>query len=295
MATAELTNRFAGELRRWRGVRRCSQLELAVRAGTTQRHLSYIEQGRSRPGRTMVVRLAESLGLSLRERNAMLLAAGYAPLFPESRLDDAALRPAREALEQILLGHLPCPAVIAGPHGDLVAANAAVTVLTEGASPALLRPPVNVLRLALHPDGMAGRVLNLPEWGRHILENLRGRSLRSPDAGLDELLLELHDYLPRSEPGPDHLGFAVPLRLRCAEGELRLITTLTSFATAVDITLAELHLEAFLPADAATARILAARAADPGSADVRALPPDLVVGAAALRSDHPAPAKEPPS
>ncbi|HWN36676.1 MAG TPA: helix-turn-helix transcriptional regulator [Pseudonocardia sp.] len=297
VTTVDLPNRFAGELRRWRGVRRCSQLELALRAGTTQRHLSYIEQGRSRPGRTMVVRLAESLGLSLRERNAMLLAAGYAPLFPESRLDDAALRPAMRALEQILFGHLPYPAVIAGPHGHLVAANAAITVLTEGAAPALLRAPVNVLRLALHPDGMASRVLNLPEWGRHILENLRGRALRSPDPVLDDLLVELHSYLPRSEPGPDHLGFAVPLRLRCAEGELRLITTLTSFATAVDVTLAELHLEAFLPADPDTtrilaARILAARAGEESREAARALPPDLVVGGSALRSDHPAPVKE---
>jgi len=260
MITSVQPSRFASELRRWRGSRRWSQLELALRAGTTQRHLSFMEQGRSTPGRTMVVRLAESLELSLRERNALLLAAGYVPLFSESRLDDAVLRPVREALDGILEGHLPYPAVIVRPYGELVAANAALEVLTAGAAPELLEPPVNVLRLALHPEGMARRVENLAEWARHVLESLRAQAMRSPDPRLDAFLAELEGYVPPMAPGPDHLGFAVPLRLRCAEGELRLITTLTSFATAVDITLAELHLEAFLPADDATARILRDRA-----------------------------------
>jgi transcriptional regulator with XRE-family HTH domain len=247
---------FAGELRRWRGARRWSQLELALRAGTSQRHLSYMEQGRSRPGRTMVVRLAEALELSLRERNALLLSAGYAPLFEESELDDAALQPVRAALDRILEGHLPYPAVVVRPYGEVVGANAAFGVLTAGAAPELLEPPVNVLRLALHPEGMAGRVENLPEWGRHIVDSLRAQSARSPDPRLDEFVAELRGYLPAADPGPDHLGFAVPLRLRTRQGELRLITTLTAFATAVDVTLAELHLEAFLPADDATARLL---------------------------------------
>jgi transcriptional regulator with XRE-family HTH domain len=272
-------NGFASELKRWRNARRVSQLELAVRAGTTQRHLSYIEQGRSRPGRTMVVRLAESLELSLRERNALLSAAGYAPLFRETPLDDEALRPMRDAFEQILQGHLPYPAVVAGLTGDLIAANAAFEVLAAGAAPALLEPPVNVLRLAVHPEGMAGRVENLAEWGRHIIESVRARALRSPDPRLNALLTELEGYVPPMSPGPDHIGFAVPLRLRCDEGELRLITTLTSLATAVDITLAEIHLEAFLPADDATARILRERerALRAGvTADL--LPPQLVVG-----------------
>jgi len=249
-------NRFAGELRRWRRSRRWSQLELAVRAGTTQRHLSFIEQGRSSPGRTLVVRLAESLELSLRERNALLLTAGYAPIFPESPLDDLALRPVRAAIEQILEGHLPYPAVVVRPYGEVVAANAAVDVLTAGAARHLLQPPVNVLRLAVHPEGMAARVSNLAEWGRHIVENLRARALRSPDPRLDAFIAELERYLPTTAPGAGHLGFAVPLRLRSEEGELALITTLTSFATATDVTLAELQLEAFLPADEATARIL---------------------------------------
>jgi transcriptional regulator with XRE-family HTH domain len=253
-------DRFAHELRRWRTLRRTSQLELAMRAGTTQRYMSFLEQGRSRPGRAMVVRLAESLRLSLRERNALLVSAGYAPVFPESSLDAPELRPVREAIDGILEGHMPYPAVVARPYGEIVGANAALTVLTEGAAPELLEPPVNVLRLAVHPDGMGRRVENLAEWGRHIIENLRNQALRSPDPRLDAFVAELEGYLPAADAGPDHLGFAVPLRLASDEGELRLITTLTSFATAVDVTLSELHLEAFLPGDDATADILRRRA-----------------------------------
>jgi transcriptional regulator with XRE-family HTH domain len=254
-------NGFARELRRWRTARRWSQLELALRAGTTQRHLSYIEQGRSRPGRAIVLRLAESLELSLRERNALLLSAGYAPVFAESCLDGPGLRPVREAIDRVLAGHQPYPAVVVRPYGELVAANDAVTVLTEGAAAHLLEPPVNVLRLALHPDGLAPRVLNLPEWGRHIVEALRSQALRSPDDRLDAFVAELEGYVPALPYGPDHVGFAVPLRLRSGEDELRLMTTVTSFATAVDVTLAELRLEAFLPADAETADALRRRAA----------------------------------
>ncbi|WP_026412455.1 helix-turn-helix domain-containing protein [Actinomadura oligospora] len=248
------------ELKHWRAVRRISQLELAVRAGTTQRHLSFIESGRSRPGRAIVIRLAESLGLSLRERNSLLTTAGYAPVFTESGLDEAALRPVRTALEQILHGHLPYPALVIAPYGRVVAANDAVEVFTEDASPELLEPPVNMLRLMLHPKGMGPRVSNLDEWGRHVIENLRARALRSPDPRLDAFVDELAGYVPEAPVGPDHLGFSVPMRLASADGELRLITTLTSFATATDVTLAELHLEAFLPADQATADLLRIRA-----------------------------------
>ena len=253
-------NRLAHELRRWRTARRWSQLELALRAGTTQRHLSYNEQGRSRPGRGIVLRLGESLELSLRQRNALLLAAGFAPMFAESRLDGPELQPVREALDRILNGHLPYPAVVVRPYGELVAANTAIAVLTQDAADHLLAPPINVLRLALHPDGLARRVENLPEWGRHIIESLRAQALRSPDDRLGAFITELEHYVPPLPNGPDHVGFAVPLRLHCDEGKLQLITTLTSFATAVDVTLAELHLEAFLPADEASAEILRHRA-----------------------------------
>ena len=279
MSPTATPERFASELRRWRRARRISQLELALRTDTTQRHVSYLEQGRSRPGRTMVLRLAESLELSLRERNALLLAAGYAPVFAESRLDDEALRPVRDALHGILKGHMPYPALVAATGGQLVAANAATDLLTTGAAAELLDPPVNALRLMVHPDGMAPRVENLPEWGRHIIENVRAHALRSPDARLDQLLGELERYVPASPPGPDHLGFAVPLRLRCEEGEVRLITTLASFATTLDVTLGELHLEAYLPADEPTARILNERRRRAGAQSVDSFPPELLVRA----------------
>jgi transcriptional regulator with XRE-family HTH domain len=264
--SSQATNPFGRELRRWRTRRRCSQLDLANRAGTTQRHVSFMEQGRSRPGRPIVLRLAESLELSLRDRNDLLLAAGYAPVFVESQLDAPELRPVRDALDRILAGHEPYPAVVIRLYGEVVAANRAFALFTEGVSPELLTPPVNVLRLAVHPDGLAPRVVNLPEWGRHIVESLRRRSLHSPDPRLDAFVAELEGYVPALPPGPDHVGFAVPVQLRTADGDLRLITTLTSFATAVDVTLAELHLEAFLPADEATAEVLRRRAAQPAPA-----------------------------
>ena len=252
-------SRLPKELRHWRTARRMSQLDLAVRAGTTQRHVSFIEQGRSRPGRSMIVRLSESMELTLREQNSLLLAAGFAPAFPESPLDDAALRPVRDALDTILDGHLPYPAMVVRPHGILVVANRAFGLFHDGVDPTLLTPPVNVFRLALHPDGIAPRVRNLPEWGRHITENLRARFERSPDPSLEELLAELESYLPPLPDQTEVLGFAQPLELASAHGDLRLITTLTSFATAADVTLAELHLEAFLPADERTAEILRRR------------------------------------
>jgi transcriptional regulator with XRE-family HTH domain len=279
VTATDARTQFASELRRWRRSRRISQLELALRAGTTQRHVSYVEQSRSRPGRTMVLRLAESLELSLRERNALLFAAGYAPVFAESRLDDDALSPVRDALDRVLAGHMPYPAVVAATGGQLVAANAATDVLTAGAAPELLEPPVNVLRLTVHPDGMGPRVENLAEWGRHIIENVRAHALRSPDPRLDELLNEIEPLVPTPSPGPDHIGFAVPLRLRCDEGELHLLTTLTSFATALDVTLAELHLEAYLPADEPTERILRDRRRRPSSHAADSFPRELVVGA----------------
>lgn len=250
---------FPSQLRRWRTARGMSQVDLAVGAGTTQRHLSFIEQERSRPGRGLVMRLSEALDLTLRERNALLVAAGFAPAFPESPLDHAALRPVRKALDTILEGHLPYPAIVVRPHGILVTANRAFEVFYEGVDPALLEPPVNVFRLALHPDGNAPRVHNLPEWGRHITENLRAQLLRSPDPSLEELLAELEGYLPPLPPQTDVLGFSLPLEMGSADGDLRLITTLTSFATAADVTLAELHLEAFLPADEGTAEVLRRR------------------------------------
>ena len=256
-----MAEEFALALRGWRRRRRYSQLELALRADTTQRHVSFIESGRSIPGRAMVVRLAESLDVPLRERNALLLAAGYAPAYRESRLEDPELAPVRAALQRVLDGHMPFPAVVTDRHVDLAMANAAFWSLTEGVSPELLAPPVNGARLFLHPRGLAPRIANFGEWGLHVLHAVRDHALRHPDERLEALLAELEALVgEHPQPGPDHVGFAVPLRLRHGDGELRLLTTLTYFGTATDVTVAELRLEAFLPADAETAAALAALA-----------------------------------
>jgi len=251
---------LGGALRQWRGRRRISQLELALRAGTTQRHVSFLESGRSVPGRAMVVRLAESLEIPLRERNTMLLAAGYAPAYPETRYDDPRLTPVRMALRSVLDGHLPYPAVVVNRHGDLVAANDSFGALTDGVAPELLTPPVSVPRVLLHPRGMAPRIANFGEWAWHVIERLHQETARNPSDRLDDLIAELEQLVPDRprQPGPDYLGFAVPLRLHSGGGELRLLTTLTHFGTAVDVTIAELRLEAFLPADEVTVSMLTA-------------------------------------
>ncbi|MGW2946953.1 helix-turn-helix domain-containing protein [Streptomyces sp. NPDC001226] len=253
---------LAGALREWRTRRRVSQLELAVRAGTTQRHVSFIESGRSAPGRSMIIRLAESLEVPIRERNELLLAAGFAPAYPQTRLDDPRLEPIRTALERILQGHLPYPAVVVDRFGDLVSANAAFHKLIAGAAPHLLLAPMSVPRVLLHPQGLAPRIANLDEWAWHIIERLQAESARNPDVRLQDLVSELRALAPpRPRESPDHLGLAVPLRLRAHDladtRELTLVTTLTHFGTAVDVTIAELRLEAFLPADEGTSAMLA--------------------------------------
>jgi transcriptional regulator with XRE-family HTH domain len=244
---------FPRALKQRRTALRLSQLDVALRAGTTQRHLSFLESGRSAPGRELVLRLAESLDLPLRERNALLLTAGYAPVYPQSPLDSADLAPTMAALTHVLDAHQPYPALIVDRHGDVVAANAAFGRLLDGV-PDRLR--ANAYRAALHPDGLAPRIVNLAEWARHILHNLAAALERGPDRRLAALHEELSGYVPDLTGTAGPLGFAVPLRLRGPRGELRLITTITSFATAVDVTLSELRLEAFLPADPATAAAL---------------------------------------
>lgn len=255
---------FPQALRASRSRRHLSQLELALRAGTTQRHISFIENGRSTPGRALVARIADSLALPLRERNSLLLAAGYAPVHPQRDLTDPALAPALEALDHILTGHLPYPAIVVDRHGDLVGANSAFGVMTEGADPALLGPRQNILRLALHPAGMAPRIRNFPQWSRHVIEALREEQRRNPDERLSALHDELAGYVPPPGPAAGQgagagtlLGFTVPMELESAgRGLLRLMTTVAVFATAADVTIAELKLEAFLPADRATADAL---------------------------------------
>jgi transcriptional regulator with XRE-family HTH domain len=249
---------FPSALKERRASSRLSQLELALKAGTTQRHLSFIESGRSAPGREMVIRLAESLSLPLRERNQLLLAAGYAPAYPETPLDGPGVAPVLTALTHILDAHMPYPAIIIDRYGEIVAANAGQRILADGSAAHLHG---NAYRLALHPDGMAPRIANFPEWARHVLNGMAAELARNPSERLAALHAELSGYVPPARVGPGHLGFAVPLELRTPQGELRLMTTITSFATAVDVTVSELKLEAFLPADQATAAALARAAA----------------------------------
>jgi transcriptional regulator with XRE-family HTH domain len=247
---------FGLELRRWRRLRRVSQLELALLAGTTQRHLSFMERGRSIPGRSMVLRLAESLQLPLRERNTLLLSAGYAPAYAEAGLDSDALRTVREALDVALLSHGPYPAMIVNRRGEMVSGNPACDVFFEDVAPVLLEPPVNIRRVALHPAGMAPRILNFDQWAQHVIESLRRECARNPDPVLEAQLAELQGFVPAVPTGTDHVGFAMPLRLLTQNGELRLITALMTFVSTTDVSLAELRLEVFLPVDQETADVL---------------------------------------
>jgi transcriptional regulator with XRE-family HTH domain len=253
---------LGAELRRWRERRRVSQLELALRAGTSQRHLSFIESGRSVPGRAMVIRLAESLGLPLRERNLLLLHAGYAPAYAESALGDEDLHAVREALQAVLAGHEPYPAMIVNRAGELLLANKACGLFFDGLPSHLLAAPVNTLRVALHPEGLAPRIANFDTWAPHVTRSLQRELHRNPDPRLEALLEELERYITRPPAPAGHLGFAVPLELSTPHGQVRLITTLTTFVTATDVMLSELRMEAFLPADDATAEHLRQRAAD---------------------------------
>jgi transcriptional regulator with XRE-family HTH domain len=258
MAVAIQRSEFAAALREWRRRRRVSQLELALDAGTTQRHVSFIESDRSVPGREMIVRLSEALDVPLRERNSLLLAAGYAPAYEETDLDDPKLDPIRNALERLLAGHRPYPAVIADRHGDLVSGNTAFWALVEGVAPDLLEPPVSIARVILDPRGLAPRIANLDVYAWHVIDALREKSRRYPDDRLDAIVSELEQVVPaRDRPVANHVGYAVPLRFRSPAGELTLLTTLAHFATAIDVTVSELSLEAFLPGDAATAEALA--------------------------------------
>ena len=257
-------------LRDWRQRRRLSQLDLALEAEISTRHLSFVETGRARPSRDMVLHLAERLEVPLRERNSLLVAAGFAPAFRERPLDDPAMTAARRAVGQVLAAHGPFPALAVDRHWNLVAANAAVQALLGGVAPALLVPPVNVLRLSLHPQGLAPAIANLGEWRTHILVRLRRQAEAAADPALVRLLQELATLPtpdePAARPGEHEPGgVIVPLRLRSPAGLLELIGTTTVFGSALDITLAELTLETFFPADAATAAALRRLAGEPAA------------------------------
>ncbi len=249
-------------LRDWRTRRHLSQMDLALEAGVSTRHLSFVETGRSKPSEDMLLHLAEQLQVPLRERNRLLLAAGYAPRYEERSLDEPEMRPIAEAVALVLKGHEPFPALAVDHGWALVAHNDAAGLLMAGLPEDLLAPPLNVLRASLHPDGLAPRIRNLAEWRDHLLERLRRQVALTGDPALQTLFDELAGY-PVGDPGPE-LGarndVVVPLRLDTDAGELTFFSTVTTFGTPVDITVEELSIESFFPADARTAEALRAAA-----------------------------------
>jgi transcriptional regulator with XRE-family HTH domain len=244
-------------LRDWRHRRHLSQLDLANEAEVSARHLSFVETGRSKPSRELVLHLAEHLDVPLRERNALLLAAGYAPVYTERALDDSEMAPVRDAIDKILTGHMPYPALVIDRQWHLIGANdAALAVLTDGVAPALLEPPVNVLRVSLHPDGLAPRIVNLAEWTAHVIDRLRREAALTADPALDQLIAELRSFGHPETPATDGTELFIPLLLKAGDRTLSFVSTIATFGTARDITAAELSIESFFPADEATASYL---------------------------------------
>lgn len=252
---------FGEHLRHWRQRRRFSQMDLAHVAEVSTRHLSCVETGRASPSREMVLRLVERLDVPLRERNAWLVAAGFAPMYRARPLEDPEMASARAAVQRILECHEPCPALAMDRHWNLVMHNRLVPMLMAGAAPELLQGPVNVLRLSLHPQGLAPRIANLRQWREHLFERLRQQIRATGDAVLAALLEELKGYPDAfgsdhvALPG-EHPGVLMPFQFHTAHGVLQLVSTTTVFGSPVDITLQELALETFFPADDATAAVL---------------------------------------
>lgn len=256
-ATPQADESVGSMIRSWRMRRRMSQLDLAAEADISQRHLSFVESGRAAPSREMVLHLAEQLDIPLRQRNLLLLAAGFAPSFSERSLSDPTLQPAMAAVEQVLKGHEPNPALAVDRHWNLISANTAIgPFMADIADASLLQPPVNVLRLSLHPHGLAPRIVNLGEWRAHLLARLRRQNETFGDPVLGELERELQSYpgeASRTRVVHDEgTAIAHPLRIRAADAVLSLISTITVFGTPVDVTLSELAIESFFPADEQT-------------------------------------------
>lgn len=242
-------------LRHWRERRRMSQLDLATRTDVSARHVSFVETGRSRPTRAMLLKLSEQLEIPLRERNSLLLAGGFAPAYPQHRLSDVPMAAVSDAIRVILDAHSPYPAVVVDRHWNMVDGNDGVALFTAGCAAHLLEPPVNVLRLSLHPDGMASRITNLGQWRAHILDRLTHQIAATGDAALGALHRELSAY-PGAAPDRKHdtRALVVPLVF---DGELSFFSTTTVFGTPLDVTVAELAIESFYPADSATAAAFA--------------------------------------
>jgi transcriptional regulator with XRE-family HTH domain len=292
-------------LREWRQRRHLSQNDLALGSGLSPRHLSFVETGRSRPSPEVILHLAEHLDVPLRDRNSLLLAAGYAPRYRETPLDAPEMDTVRTTLDRLLAGHQPYPAVVVDRCWNLVAMNAAAGILTEGCAPELLAPPVNALRVCLHPGGMAPRILNLAEYGSHLLVRLRRQHAATGDPALRDLIDELSGYPTVDTAAADAHGNAdraadpatdVVLLLHYASsaGELSLFSTIATFGAPNDITTAELAIESFYPADAPTADILRARAetvtpapaATPAAADTASPDAPAPGAASAAQATH---------
>ena len=262
----EISPTLIGEhLRQWRQRRHLSQLDLAGDAEISARHLSFVETGRAAPSREMVLKLAERLNVPLRERNVLLVAAGFAPAFPQRSLDDPALKSARAAIDLVLRAHEPNPALAYDRHWNLVSANRMVLPLLKDVPPRLLGQPINILRLAFHPEALAARTVNIAEWCGHLLERLHRQCEATADPGLIRLYLELKSYpIPaRSAPLPAD-NVAIPFKLRFDGEILSFMSATMIFGTPVDITLSELALETFFPADEFTAERMRAMAASLG-------------------------------
>lgn len=261
MTTTTVQDQFGALLKQWRNHRRLSQLELSSEAGVSTRHLSFVETGRAQPSRGMVLKIAEHLDIPLRERNRMLLAAGLAPIYPENNLDSAELAEARTAVREVLQAHQPYPALAVDRTWNIVDANDSASTLTKLASPSFLaKQPLNALRLTLHPEGLAPHIRNLGQWRSAVLGGL----LRSAQARADLDMLALYDELleyPSDDPDNDHIvpdpgTVYVPLQLRIGDIDLSFLAIIATFGTALDITLSELAIETFFPANAATAAFL---------------------------------------
>jgi transcriptional regulator with XRE-family HTH domain len=242
-------------IRTWRQRRHLSQLELSSQVAVSTRHLSFVETGRSKPSRDMVLHLADHLDVPLRDRNQLLLSAGFAPVYPESSLHSPQMLAVRETIRRLLAGHNPYPALVVDRWWNLVEANDSLLLLLGGVAPELLEPPINVLRLSLHPDGITPNILNLGEWRSHLLGRLRRHVALTADPELADLLTELEGY-PCDDPMDEQHGpgeVVVPLRLRIDGANLTMLSTVATFGTPLDVTVAELVIESFFPADEATA------------------------------------------
>ena|SRR5215468_1058893 len=263
MALPEGASSAGALLREWRQRRNLSQLELALRSAVSARHLSFIETGRARPSREMVLHLADRLDVPLRERNRLLLAAGFAPVFGEHSLEESEMAPVRQALERFLLAHEPYPALAVDRHWNVLAANRGVAYVNRDVAPELRRPPANALRIALHPEGLASRISNLSNWSSYLLARLRREIEATGDRELESLYEELVAYPgtttefdPEGPLNSNDVLFMQELRLD--DRDLALFCTLTTFGTPRDLTLAELSIVSFYPANAQTAEALRA-------------------------------------